>query len=340
MRVGEEIHRLADRRPRNVGALAALPDLGLRQLRDHLLERRDQPRAFLAAHQVGGEARIGGELLQAELLDEAAPLLVARYADEEFAVRGGEDLVDRPGAAAGGHGLGFYAGDRDAGHMGCHQKRGALEQRAAHALALAGRLALAQRRLYRHHAEHRTEDVDDRRAGAQWPAGRPGHIGKAHLELHHLVERRAVLVGAGEIAFEREVDEARVDLRQRLVTAAEPLHGAGPVVLEHHVGVDGEAVQGRLALGALKVEGEAALVAIEGGEEAGGEAAEAAGVVAARRRLDLDDVGAKVGEHEAAGRPHHRVAELQDLQPGQGPCGHQRMIPKSGYRFSEKIMRQ
>jgi len=105
----------------------------------------------------------------------------------------------------------------------------------------------------------------------------------------------------------------------------------GPVIFDEHIGMDCETVHRRLALGALEVESKAALVAVERGEKPGREAAEAAGVVAARRWLDLDHVRAQVGEHEAAGRPHYRVAELQDLQPGQGPRRHSSTIPKSRY---------
>ena len=63
-------------------------------------------------------------------------------------------------------------------------------------LAAAGALALAQRRLDADHREHAAHDVDDGRSGAQRLARRPGHVSKPGHELHHLVERRAVLVGA------------------------------------------------------------------------------------------------------------------------------------------------
>src|SRR5205823_12465539 len=61
---------------------------------------------------------------------------------------------------------------------------------------------------------------------------------------------------------------------------------------------------------------EASLVAVEGGEEPGAEPAEPAGMVAVRRRLDFDDVGAKLSKQQPGGRPHHRVAELQNLDAG------------------------
>jgi hypothetical protein len=34
-------------------------------------------------------------------------------------------------------------------------------------------------------------------------------------------------------------------------------------------------------------------------------------------RLDLDDLGAEIGQHHAAGRAHHHVGELDDPQPSQ-----------------------
>ena len=189
VRVVEQIARLADRRPRHLRALAPACDLVARDLPDHLLQRGDQPGPLREPHDVGREPRIGGQLLQAELLDKARPLLVAGDADKELAVaRGVEDLVDRPGAAPDRHRPRVEPGRRHPGHMRAHQKRGVLEQRARDALALSGRIALAQRRLHRDDAEHRAHDVDDRGAGAQRPARRPGHEGKAGLELHDLVQ--------------------------------------------------------------------------------------------------------------------------------------------------------
>ena len=87
MRVGEQIAGLADRRPGDVGALAASRHLVLRQAcrRPPCSAGISQARSA-SAHQVGGEARIGGQLLQPELLDEAGPLLVAGDADEQLPV--------------------------------------------------------------------------------------------------------------------------------------------------------------------------------------------------------------------------------------------------------------
>ena len=49
--------------------------------------------------------------------------------------------------------------------------------------------------------EHAAHDVVDAAAGAQRVAGTAGHVGQAAHHLHHLVERGAVLVGAGQEAL-------------------------------------------------------------------------------------------------------------------------------------------
>jgi hypothetical protein len=71
----------------------------------------------------------------------------------------------------------------------------------------------------------------------------------------------------------------------------------------------------------LEVEGEAALAAVDG-KKIGAFAvnkrrAPAAGVVALARLLDLDDVGAGIGERLRAMRTGQDPGEVDDLDPGQ-----------------------
>ena len=63
------------------------------------------------------------------------------------------------------------------------------------------------------------------------------------------------------------------------------------------------------------------LVPAVGREETGAGRSEVSRLVAADRRLDLDDVRAEVGENEAAGRPHDDVRELDDADPGERKLG-------------------
>src|SRR5438477_2046436 len=79
----------------------------------------------------------------------------------------------------------------------------------------------------------------------------------------------------------------------------------------------------RLTFRALQIHRQAALVAVEGGKKPGPKPAETAGMVALRRRLDLDDVGAELGKHQPGGRAHDRMAELQDSYAGERRRRHQ-----------------
>ena len=101
------------------------------------------------------------------------------------------------------------------------------------------------------------------------------------------------------------------------IAAAEPVHGAGRVVLDHDVGGCRQPMQQRAAFIGFEIDGEAALVAVERAEEAGGKAEQPAGGIAVDR-LDLDHVGAEIGENEPRARPHDGVAEFEHANAGKG----------------------
>ena len=73
----------------------------------------------------------------------------------------------------------------------------------------AGLLALVQRSQRADRAEHPAHDVVDAAAGAQRSAFRAGHVGEAAHHLHDFIERSAILVGAGQKALVRDVNQAR-----------------------------------------------------------------------------------------------------------------------------------
>ena len=80
-----------------------------------------------------------------------------------------------------------------------------------------------------------------------------------------------------------------------------------------------------LASRGAQVQGQAALVAVEG-EEAGGKVAgeagtHPAGVVAAAGPLDFDDIGAQVGQQQGAHRAGHNLGQVEDFDAGQGAGG-------------------
>ena len=252
------------------------------------------------------------------MLAEAMPLAVARDPDENLlAVGGRERLVNAPGAFARRHGRWRPAGDRLPGQMLRHQERRRFEQSGFEKLTLSCLVALAQRRLDGDDRKRAADDVDDGGAGAQRLSGRTGHVGKPGHELHNLVEGRAMLVGAAEETFERAVHNPRIGLRKIRIAAAEPVHGAGRVILDRHVGCGHETVQQRPAFLGLEIEGDAAFVAIERAEEAGGKTGKPPCRIAADR-FDFDHVGAEIGEDEACARAHDGMTEFEHADAGKG----------------------
>ena len=179
-----------------------------------------------------------------------------------------------------------------------------LEQRGVDALALAGLGALDVGGEYTHSAEDAGGDIGHRRAAFDRRAARR-LAGDAHKPAHALgdqVEAAALGVGPGTAeARDLAVDQARVGLPEALVAQPQALHGALAVVLDDDVGVGQEAARDLLATRRLQVDNDAALVTVhhqEGSRFAADVGRqEAARIVAPRRLLDLDHVGAHVGKH-------------------------------------------
>jgi len=138
-----------------------------------------------------------------------------------------------------------------------------------------------------------------------------GHRGEAGHHLDDLVERRAMLVGTREEALVAGDDQPGIAPLQLGRAEALLLQEAVAEVLEEHVRRGQQAVHRLAPLGRREIERDAALAAVEQREEGDPHAAEPAGLVAGRR-LDLDHLGAELGQDHAAGRPHDHVAHLDD----------------------------
>ena len=156
-----------------------------------------------------------------------------------------------------------------------------------------------QRREDAERGEQAAGHVGDRAADAHRAfAGLAGDRHDAAHALRDLVEAwtvavRAVLAEAGNAGE----DDARIHLRERLVIDAEAELDVGPEVLHHHVGRLYEPEEDVLGLGQLEVERHRALVAVQVLHVR--PVARTAHVlvrIRARRRFDLDHVGAEVGE--------------------------------------------
>ena len=155
------------------------------------------------------------------------------------------------------------------------------------------------------------------------PTARRGRDARGGLERR--AERR--VVGARAVlpeARDRDHDESRVALAQRLGGEAQAGQHAWREACDERVGALEQAVQQLPPLGAVEVERDRARSRLprgEGGRAVPGVAAAvvAGGEDAARalrigRALDLDDVRAEVGERAGDGRPRPGVREVDDPQ--------------------------
>jgi len=186
-------------------------------------------------------------------------------------------------------------------------------------------------------------DRDPRLQGT--PVGFAGHAHDAAQPLGHQIETAVARVGTGLAEpGDRAIDQAGVDLAERVVVDAQPGGHPHPVVLDHHVGPFGQLVDRVPGLRVLQVQDNAALVAVYL-REAGGFALDVgshlARIVAARRLLDLDHVRAKVGQHHGAIGAGHDLGKIEHFQTGQGSCSVTRhcMLPtkESSWRsFSDR----
>ena len=147
--------------------------------------------------------------------------------------------------------------------------------------------------------------------------------GDAHQAAHplrHQVEPAALGIGAGTTEpGHRTIDETWVGFRDLLVADAVMVHGALAVVLDEYVGAFQEAPQDRLRRVRLHVERDASFVAVhhgEGGRFAVRERPTFADAVAVGQALDLDHVGAHVGQQLTAGGRRHYVAHLDHPDAG------------------------
>ncbi len=252
----------------------------------------------------------------AEHVAQRGELLVAHRPDEQLLAAGQrEDVIHAPGQGARRHGRRRLAGHGVLLHVLRGQEHAVLEQRALDFLPAAGTIALAQRRQHPDRAEHAAHDVVDRRAGTQRAPGRTGHVRQPAHHLHDFVQRQAVLVRPRQEALVRHVDQVRVVRRQRGIVQPELLHQPGAEVLQHHVALAGQLAGGGAALIGGDVEHHAFLVAVEGPEQADARSGQAARLVAAGR-LDLDDLGAEVGQDHAARGPHDQMGEFEHADAG------------------------
>ena len=297
----------------------------------------------------GGKARIAREFRSAQHVEGAQPVLLVGAADDDPFVGGLERLIGRIERVRRTHGFRRHAGRKRDRRLPIGLHQGCLEQRGFHPLSLAGFQAVGIGGENAQCGEDAGGDVGQRRAAFhRRPVG--PFTGEAHDPAHglgHQIEAAAMLVGAGASKTrQRAVDQRGMVPGDVGVTEAELVHDAGAEILHQHVRRSDQAPQYPGAARLLEVERDALLVAVHHQERrrhvADPGRNHVAGVVAGRDLLDLDHLGAHVGEHQGAGRTRHDVREVDNLQSGQGAHGFSRGFvigcccrrAKSGYRKS------
>ena len=154
------------------------------------------------------------------------------------------------------------------------------------------------------------------------PAG-----GLRHDVVARLARARARLAEARE----RRHHEARVPRLEHVGAEPAARQVAGAEVLDERVGAVHEPQQDLAALGRAEVERDGALAAVrvlEGERRLAHGRGAVAIVVARLRALDLDHLGAEVGEHRGRERPRDDAREIEDAEALERPAGAGTFIEK------------
>src|SRR6516165_3470683 len=363
--LGDLLHR-QDRADRNVDCVANVHDLELRLGHGPLLDRIEDVAQPRQPRRRRGVVGIG---LPFRLTDEVADRAPYRRLGDEIDVGVGIALPalafeDPAGLAAAGvvAGARHRFSERNAfavlavfgqrsvrqalliAQLDAREIEHAVLHGAEHALPAPGANALIERADDAEGEVQTGAAVADLRASDERRAvAEPGGGGGAARALGDVLVDLAVLIGAGAEALDRGHDHARIGLVDVLPGQPHAVERAGGEILHQHVAVLDQPVEDFLARGMLGVDRDRALAAVEHGEiEAVGAfdvAQLAARDVADAGALDLDHVGAHIGEQLRAGRTRLHMREIEDahaverlagLAPGLG-AGTRQTVGGAGF---------
>jgi hypothetical protein len=314
------VHRV-DRAARHPDPVEAVEPLA-RGPRGQLLgQQRPQELAVGGAPRVVLEPRVVGQFGRPDRLAQLAELPVVPGRDDQVAVGGGKRLVGEQARVGVAHPERDRPGRRVGAGLVDHAGHGRSQQRGVQVLALTGRVAVVERGQHRdrgveagHHVEDRDARPERRAAGV---AGERHH---ARHGLHDQVVAGQVPASGGAEAADRRVDDGRVERADRLVVKAVLGQPARLEVLHQHVGPAGQ-LTGQAAIALVgQVERDRPLVPVDrqvvGGHAVLGKRRHPRPGVIATGRLDLDHLGAHVGQQHRAVRPGEHPGEVRDKQPG------------------------
>ncbi len=329
----ERGHDVGDGRARDLGRFQVCQPGRAGPAREDLGQDRPQLGPVLDAVAVGREAWIGRQLRPPEGRTQPDPLALGPDRHGQLAVGGGEGLVRHDvgvGVAAPSRGM---PGDEPVLRLVDEDREGGGQERRVDPLATS--------RLVPVPLEHGRQDADDGIQPGDDVADRDADLGRVPtvgvgvpgdrhqpgrgLD-HEVVARSGRGRSVAPVAADRQVDQPGMRVAQPCLVDPEPGEGPWPKVLHEDVGVVEQPAQDGAAVGCPQVEPDRALVAIDG-QEVGGRPRPIGRVTDPRRtprpgrvavgRLDLDHVGAEVGqEHRRVrtGEDRRRVDDAQATQ--------------------------
>ena len=313
--VVDDVGKHIDRRNRDTGRIDDGHAIGDGVLGAPLLDLGLERGVVLAAVDVGVKARILEQVGAVERLgaQEREELVVAA-ADDEASVAGLEGVIREGGGVAVADQLGLLAGGEEALPADLKAGDDGVDERDVHALAAAGDGAGVERHEDAdgevHAAEHVAHGIADTQRLAAGLAGDAHEAGGGLRDdvIAGALVLRAVAAEAGDSG----VDDLVVDFLEHVIADAQLVHDAGAVVLDDDVGLLDHLEEELFALLGLQVQGDALLAAVDVGIVHAVVVllrAHGAGIVALARHLDLDDVGAVVGQHHfiVAGTGYLRI---------------------------------
>ena len=344
LRVVEHLGQLVHRPGRHVGRVEQREPMRHRVFAQAPAQQCEQGLAVHDAPARMIEARVAGPGRAVERTAQRGELPVVARDDEDHPVAALEGLRRHAAEAAVAAPLRHLTRDKVVHREVRQRGHAAVEQRHVNELALARDLvAMAQRREDRDGRVLPGEDVDQADADLHRLVGVAvgGHDAAHRLE-HAVVAGtlgiRAALAEAGD----RAVEEPRVQRAQRCGVEAVLRERADAKILEQHVALRREAANDVLPFPCRMVYGDGLLAAVAGEEERGGVGAAAVAVlqkrravgaafVARARALDLDDLGAEIGQRLRRQRRGEHAAEVENADARES--AHQ--TPRNtGLRFS------
>ena len=186
-------------------------------------------------------------------------------------------------------------------------------------------VAFVQRRQDRDRAIDPAHQITERNAQLGRHVARLAiHAERTRHRLQHDVEARPVAQRSGHPETRnRAVDQPGIDCRKRVPAQPQPVHHAGAIILDHHVGLGRQVLDQRDPLGGLEIDHHALLGAVDCQEIVALAIADRRkpSRFVAGRRLDLDHFRAEVGQRQRRCRPcqHARKIEHAHARERTGP---------------------